>query len=47
MREDKLPNTTIPLTYVHTLVVGSGASGLAAAVRAHGGLIFVLIAAIC
>ena len=33
MREDKLPNTDIPATYVHTLVIGSGASGLAAAVR--------------
>jgi len=33
MRKEKLPNTEIPVTYVHTLVIGSGASGLAAAVR--------------
>ena len=32
MREEKLPNN-VPVTYVHTLVIGSGASGLAAAVR--------------
>jgi succinate dehydrogenase/fumarate reductase flavoprotein subunit len=33
MRQENLPNTEIPVTYVHTLVIGSGASGLAAAVR--------------